>query len=227
MFSDKVGLLVARWIARQSPGQTIVVDVKSTGLYFSDPILGETETKVVMVETGHSYVKAAVAEHQAAAGFERSGHWFFNKPYGRGYDDAIRATVQLLRLLDESGQSLSEQMRALPHTWQSPTRGAECPDEEKYAVVDGLLQQYRQDLQKKEHIGGYPIKDLITVNGVRFVLADDSWGLVRASSNKPSLVVVVEARSSRRQMFEIMDQIEARLKATGRVGKFDQPMPKR
>ena len=66
-----------------------------------------------------------------------------------------------------------------------------------------------------------------TVNGVRFQLADDSWGLVRASSNKPSLVLVAESRKSRDQMYDIVEHIQARLAATGKVGEYDQHLPPR
>jgi len=227
VFSDKVSLLLARWIAQKTPGRKVVIDVKSTGLYLSDPILQETGTEVVMVKTGHSYVKAAVAEHDAVAGFERSGHWFFNKPYGRGYDDACLSSVQLLRMLDELGKSLSEMLDDLPQTWQSPTIGAYCPDDIKYDVVEAVSQQYRRDQESGTVIGGAKIKDLITVNGIRFVLEDDGWGLVRASSNKPSLVLVSESRTSENQCYDIMEHIQARLEATGKTGKYDQQMPPR
>lgn len=227
VFSDKVSLLLARRIARQSPGRKVVIDVKSTGLFYSDPILRETGTEVVMVKTGHSYVKAAVAETDAVAGFERSGHWFFNKPYGRGYDDAVLSSVELLRLLDESGASLSEMLAELPRTWQSPTIGVYCADDVKYDLVAAVTEQYRQDRESGTRIGGARIRELITVNGVRFVLEDDGWGLVRASSNKPSLVLVAESRTSEDQVYEIMEHIQTRLEATGKVGRYDQQMPPR
>jgi len=227
VFSDRVALLLARWIGRQTPGRTVVIDVKSTGLFFTDPVLRQTNTNVVMVKTGHSYVKAAVAEHDAAAGFERSGHWFFNAPYGRKYDDAVLAAANLLRMLDQSGASLSDMLAELPHTWQSPTLGPHCDDNVKYDVVEEMTQRYREDMEAGTLIGGAPIKDLITVNGVRFVLEDDGWGLIRASSNKPSLVLVAESCKSEDQLYQIMHHIQARLAATNKVGKYDQQMPDR
>ena len=72
---------------------------------------------------------------------------------------------------------------------------------------------------------GMRIKDLITVNGVRFVLEDDSWGLIRASSNVPALVVVAESPSSEDRLYDIVDDIRLRLADTGRVGEYDQEMP--
>ncbi|MCX7425684.1 MAG: phosphomannomutase/phosphoglucomutase [Planctomycetia bacterium] len=224
VYSDKVALLVARWLARQTPGRNVVIDVKSTGLFLSDPVLQETGTKVIMVATGHSYVKAAVAKHQAIAGFERSGHWFFNAPFGRGYDDAVQSAAQLLRMLDESGVSLSKMLKELPRTWQSPTIGVVCPDDVKYALVAEMTGRYESDLKSRTPIAGTCINNLIDVNGVRFVMEDNSWGLIRASSNKPSLVLVAESPNSESQAYQIMMHIQHRLEATGKVGEYDQQM---
>ena len=82
VFSDKLGLLIARWICPQHPGRSVVIDVKSTGLFYDDPILRESRTEVVTWKTGHSYIKAKVAETNAIAGFEKSGHWFFQSASG-------------------------------------------------------------------------------------------------------------------------------------------------
>jgi phosphomannomutase/phosphoglucomutase len=225
VFSDKVALLVARWIAGHSPGRTIVVDVKSTGLFFTDPVLKERGMKVKMVPTGHSYVKKAVADLNAVAGLERSGHWFFTEPYGRGYDDAVRASAILLRMLDEEDESLHSLLMKLPPTYQSATLQAECPDNVKYEVVAKVTEQYKKDKEEGRLIAGDAIEDINTVNGVRFTLKDDSWGLIRASSNLPTLVLVVESPNSHEQAVEIMAHIKARLKATGQTGGYDQQWP--
>ena len=209
VFSDRVALLVARWIGQKTPGRTVVIDVKSTGLF--EPVLGEIGTHVEWEKTGHSYVKAAVARHNAVAGFERSGHWFFSAPYGRGYDDAVLAAAILLRMLDESGASLSEMLCELPQTWQSPTLGPYCPDDVKYDVVDAVTEQYRQDKEAGTLIGGAPIQELKTVNGVRFVLEDGGWGLVRASNTQPALGLRFEA-ASQAKLDKIIDLFRQTLK---------------
>jgi phosphomannomutase / phosphoglucomutase len=227
IFSDKLGLLVARWLCRKETGRPIVIDVKSTGLFYSDPVLRGAGANVITWKTGHSYIKAKVAEADALAGFEKSGHWFFNRPFGKGYDDALASTLYLLRLLSESPQSLSQLVDSLPRSWQSPTLGVECPDNVKYDVSDAMLRQYEEAFAQQKPIAGSRIKDIIKVNGVRFVLEDDSWGLVRASSNKPALVVVAEARSSVDQLYSIVEDIQAKLAATGKVGEYDQQMPQR
>ena len=227
IYSDKLGLLLARWIARRHPGRKVVTDVKSTGLFADDPVLRDQGYESVLWKTGHSYIKAKVRETQAIAGFEKSGHWFFSQPIGRGYDDAARSAALLLRMLDDSRQPLSAMIADLPKTWNTPTIGAYCSDDVKYQVVDEVTEMYRRDQSEGASIGGRKIKELITVNGVRFVLEDDSWGLIRASSNKPSLVLVAESVVSEDQVYEIMDHIQARLGTTGRVGEYDQQMPER
>ena len=227
VFSDKLGLLIARWICPQFPNRSIVIDVKSTGLFYDDPILKKHNCSVLTWKTGHSYIKAKVAESHALAGFEKSGHWFFNDPLGRGYDDALGSAAHLLRMLVGCGATLSSLVDALPKTWQSPTLGVFCADEEKYKVVDQVVKLYEQDQQKGVVIGGQRIKELVTVNGVRFVLKDDSWGLVRASSNKPSIVIVAESKNSRDQLYDIIENIQSRLAGTGKVGEYDQQMEPR
>lgn len=227
VYSDKLGLLLARWICPRYPDRTVVIDVKSTGLFYDDPVLQQSRTKVVTWKTGHSYIKAKVAETKALAGFEKSGHWFLNDPIGRGYDDAVLSAVQLLRMLADKNVMLSDLVDSLPKTWQSPTLGPYCPDDVKYSVVEDIKNQYEQDLRDGRLIGGKKIRELITVNGVRFRLEDDSWGLIRASSNKPSLVVVVESRTSRDQMYDIYEDIHGRLARTGQIGDYDQQMPPR
>jgi phosphomannomutase / phosphoglucomutase len=227
VFSDKLGLLIARHICPKFPNRSIVIDVKSTGLFYDDPILKKHNCGVITWKTGHSYIKSKVAESHALAGFEKSGHWFFNDPLGRGYDDALVSAANLLRMLVDTGDSLSSLVDALPKTWQSPTLGVFCADDEKDEVVDQIVNLYAKDLNEGTLIGGQRIKDLVTVNGVRFVLEDDSWGLVRASSNKPSIVIVAESKKSRDQLYDIMEHIQVRLAQTNKIGQYDQQMETR
>ncbi len=102
IFADKVGVLLARDISALHPGATFVVDVKSTGLFATDPVLAENGAKVDYWKTGHSYIKRRVNELDAIAGFEKSGHYVFNAPIGRGYDDALLSALAILDLLDRN-----------------------------------------------------------------------------------------------------------------------------
>ena len=130
------------------------------------------------------------------AGFEKSGHFFFNKPLGYGYDDGINSAIQVCHLLDNQNKKMNEIISELPNTFQSPTMGPFCKDNEKYRVVEDLVTEIKNLQNDKIKIDGQEISEILTVNGIRFSFNDGSWGLIRASSNKPSLVIVTESPSS-------------------------------
>src|SRR6202012_3218158 len=174
-------------------------------------------------KTGHSYIKRRTAELGALAGFEKSGHFFFNPPIGNGYDDGIVAGIQVMEMLDKAGgKKLSALYDGLPQSWGSPTMAPYCPDDKKYAVVEAMVQEYSAMKDKGERLLGQKIVSVVTVNGVRVTLEDGTWGLVRASSNKPSLVVVVESPVSDAAMHGMFKDIDARLKKHKEVGDYDQ-----
>jgi phosphomannomutase/phosphoglucomutase len=174
-------------------------------------------------KTGHSYMKRRVNEIGAIAGFEKSGHFFFNKPLGRGYDDGLIFALAICDMLDRNqGKSMADLKNALPKTWSSPTMSPHCADEEKYGVVDAVVQHFEAEQKKGGKVAGQPIRDLVTVNGVRVTVEDGTWGLVRASSNKPELVVVVESPVSEARMREMFSALDAVLRTHKEVGEYNQ-----
>ena len=222
IYSDKIGLLIARNLASKHQNSKFVVDVKSTGLYAKDKILLENNCKTIYWKTGHSHIKRKVNLEKALAGFEKSGHFFFNQPLGYGYDDGINSAIQVCHLLTNQNKKMSEIINELPKTYQSPTMAPFCKDEEKYKVVDEMVKKV-EDLKKQNiKIDNQSITKVLTVNGVRFSLTDGSWGLIRASSNKPSLVVVTESPTSDERKKIIFDFIDNLLKETGKIGEYDQ-----
>ncbi|MEA2935911.1 MAG: phosphomannomutase / phosphoglucomutase [Variibacter sp.] len=223
IFADKVGVMLARDMSALHPGATFVVDVKSTGLYVTDPVLQKNGVKADYWKTGHSYMKRRTHEMGALAGFEKSGHYFFNKPFGRGYDDGMVSAFAICDMLDRNpGKKMSELKDALPKTWGSPTMAPHCADEVKYGIVDKVVRHF-QDAQKKgEKVSGQPIRDLVTVNGVRVTVEDGTWGLVRASSNKPELVVVVESPASEARMRDMFKAVDGVLRQHPEVGEYNQ-----
>ena len=223
IFADKVGVMLARDISAKHKGATFVVDVKSTGLFMTDPVLRENGAKADYWKTGHSYMKRRVNEIGAVAGFEKSGHFFFNPPLGRGYDDGLVFALAVCDMLDRNpDKSMADLKNALPKTWSSPTMSPHCPDEVKYRVVDEVVTHFEQAKARAEKVAGEPIRDLVTVNGVRVTVADGTWGLVRASSNKPELVVVVESPVSEARMREMFKAIDAVLRTHREVGEYNQ-----
>ena len=113
-------------------------------------------------------------------------------------------------------------MNEIPKTFQTPTMAPYCKDDEKYIVVESLVKKIEKLKNNNSKIDNQKISALLTVNGVRFSLEDGSWGLIRASSNKPSLVVVVESPSSDYRKKKIFEFINNLLKDTGKVGDYDQ-----
>ena len=117
---------------------------------------------------------------------------------------------------------MSEIINDLPNTYQTPTMAPFCKDEEKYQVVDELVNQVEKIKNNKTLIDEQVITEVLTVNGVRFSFEDGSWGLIRASSNKPSLVIVTESPTSDDRKKKIFDFIDDLLQKTGKVGEYDQ-----
>ena len=222
IFSDKIGLLIARNLSAKHKKSKFIVDVKSTGLFNTDKVLISNDCKTIYWKTGHSHIKRKVNSENALAGFEKSGHFFFNQPLGYGYDDGINSAIQVCHLLENQNKKMSEIIKELPNTYQSPTMAPFCKDEEKYTVVEDLVKQVQEFHDKKIKIDNQEIKEVLTVNGVRFSFEDGSWGLIRASSNKPSLVVVTESPTSDERKKKIFDFIDGLLQKTGKIGEYDQ-----
>ena len=222
IFSDKIGLLIARNLSTKHKNSKFVVDVKSTGLYSKDKVLLENNCETIYWKTGHSHIKRKVNTEKALAGFEKSGHFFFNQPLGYGYDDGINSAIHVCHLLDNQKKMMSEIINELPNTYQTPTMAPFCKDEEKYQVVEDLVKQVEEIKNNKTKIDDQIITEVLTVNGVRFSFDDGSWGLIRASSNKPSLVIVTESPTTdirKKKIFEFIDDL---LQKTGKVGEYDQ-----
>ena len=222
IFSDKIGLLIARNLSYSHKNSIFIVDVKSTGLYSNDEVLSKNNCETIYWKTGHSHIKRKVNSEKALAGFEKSGHFFFNQPLGYGYDDGINSAIQVCHLIDNEGKKLSEIVNQLPQTFQSPTMAPYCKDEEKYQVVEEIIRQIEKIKKEKIEIDGQIINEVLTVNGVRFTFKDGSWGLIRASSNKPSLVVVTESPTSESRKTKIFRFIDNLLLKTEKIGEYDQ-----
>src|SRR5215468_3841187 len=223
IFADKVGVLLARDLSARHPNALFVADVKSTGLFMTDPVLRANGANTLYWKTGHSYMKRYTHEQKALVGFEKSGHYFFQPPLGRGYDDGLIAAIAVCDMLERnSGRSLAELSNALPKTWGSPTMSPHCSDETKYDIVEKVKAQFSEAAASGAKVAGQKVRDLVTVNGVRVVLEDGTWGLLRASSNKPELVIVVESPVSEANMRAIFADIDGRLAKCPEVGAYNQ-----
>ncbi len=219
IFADKVGVIMARDLSKLYPDATFVADVKSTGLFASDPMLKANGVTADYWKTGHSHMKRRVKELGALAGFEKSGHYFLAEPVGRGYDCGMRVAVEICKLMDRNpDMSMSDLRRALPVTWSTPTMSPYAADEEKYDILDRIVSR----LADLTELAGRKVNEVVTVNGARVILDNGSWGLVRASSNTPNLVVVCESSDSEAELRAIFENLDAVIRTEPGVGDYDQ-----
>ena len=223
IFADKMGVILARDMSAKHPGAKFVTDVKSSGLFLTDPVLKDHGAETDYWKTGHSYMKRRVNELDALAGFEKSGHFFFNRPIGRGYDDGILTALAVCDVLERNpDKTMAQIYDELPQTWGSPTMSAHCDDTAKYDVVEKVTERFTAMRDAGDKVGGHAIDDLITVNGIRVVTDDGTWGLVRASSNKPELVVVIESPVSDARLHEMFGAVDTILRENDGVGEYNQ-----
>jgi phosphomannomutase/phosphoglucomutase len=219
IFADKVGVIMARDLSKIYPNSTFVADVKSTGLYASDPVLIANGASADYWKTGHSHMKRRVKELGALAGFEKSGHYFLAEPIGRGYDCGMRVAVEICKLMDRNpDMSMSDLRRALPVTYAMPTLSPYAADEGKYDILARIVAK----MEPLTELAGRKVERVITVNGARVVLDNGSWGLVRASSNTPNLVVVCESTQSEAELRAIFAAIDTVIRTEPGVGDYDQ-----
>ena len=194
IWGDQLLILFSREILARQPGATIIFEVKC-----SQALPDEIEKAggvPLMWRTGHSFIKKKMKEENSPLAGEMSGHLFFADEY-YGYDDAIYASLRLVRLLSRSDKSIGEMLADVPRYYSTPEIRIDCPDEEKFQIVSDLVEHF-----KKEY-------EVIDVDGAR-VLFGDGWGLVRASNTQPALVLRFEAQSPER-LEEIKGTIISRL----------------
>jgi phosphomannomutase/phosphoglucomutase len=170
------------------PGQSIIFDVKCSQAL--PKAIEEAGGVPVMWKTGHSLIKEKMKELHAPVAGEMSGHMFFTEGF-YGHDDALYGAARLLRIVADSGKSVSELLADIPRYVSTPEIRIDCPDDKKFAVVVAAVAHF-----KKLH-------DVIEVDGAR-VLYGDGWGLIRASNTQPIIVARFEALTQKR-----LDEIRA------------------
>ncbi|MBE2314479.1 phosphomannomutase/phosphoglucomutase [Solirubrobacter sp. CPCC 204708] len=185
VFSDTTLAILAQDVLERYPGAPVVYDVKCSRMVAD--VIGPAGGDAVMWKTGHSHIKAKMQELGAPFAGERSGHFFYGGDDYFGYDDAIYSALRFLHVIASGTATVSERVAALPRYVATPTMNAFCPDTEKYRVVEEF----------GAWIAEQSSPQLITINGVRAEW-EDAWVLVRASSNLPALVLVVEATTDER-----------------------------
>ena len=189
IWSDTVLALIAKQLLEKKPGATVVFDVKCSKQLVD--VITANGGRPLMWKTGHSYIKSKLHETGAELAGERSGHIFISGDDWYGFDDAVFVAAKLVEFLSNQDDTLSGIVGKFPHYVTSPEIKAHCADTLKYGIVDELVEKFK---------AAYPGK-VCDINGAR-VDFGYGWGLVRASSNLPELVLIFEG-DTKEHMMEI------------------------
>lgn len=189
IWPDRYGILLARSVLLRKPGAKIVFDVKVSEALPED--ITAHGGVPIMWKTGHSHIKKKLHDEHASMACEQSGHVFFVEDF-YGFDDANFAGLKFLEYISLQKEPLSEIISKTPYYVSTPAYHAHTADELKYDIVEKLTTQFKQE--------GYRVVD---INGARVYFENGGWGLVRASSNLPALVIRFEAKTQ-----EQLEEIE-------------------
>jgi phosphomannomutase len=199
LFGDQLLVILARDVLSHNPGATIISDVKASQVLFDEIALaGGTP---LMWKTGHSLIKAKMADTGAPLAAEMSGHVFFADRW-YGFDDALYSAVRLLGIVARMDVPLSDVVRALPHVINTPELRFDCADTRKFQVIDEVAARLRE---ANAHVS--------EIDGVR-VQTNDGWWLLRASNTQAVLVARAEA-SSAAGLERLKLALAAQLEASG------------
>lgn len=182
-------LLLAKDLLERHPRAHVVFDVKASQIVPKK--IREYSGEPIMAKTGHSFIEKTMHEKNALLAGEVSGHLFFAENY-YGFDDAFLAALKTLSVLARSSMPLSEHFADLPKTHATPEIKVACPDERKFQIVEALRDHFEINYQ------------CITIDGVRILFDNDTWGIVRCSNTTPNLTMRFEALNPER-LKEVMD----------------------
>ncbi len=180
LFGDHILVVLARDVLKGNPGATIIADVKASQVLFDE--VERAGGTPLMYKTGHSLIKAKMAEIGAPLAGEMSGHIFFADRW-YGFDDALYAAIRVLGIVARMDGSLSQVREQLPSVVNTPELRFDCPEDRKFRVIEEVAARLREE--------GAEVSE---IDGVR-VLTEDGWWLLRASNTQAVLVARAEAMS--------------------------------
>lgn len=178
LFGDQLLVILARDVLKSHPGATVIADVKASQVLFDEVL--KAGGAPLMWKTGHSLIKAKMAETGSPLAGEMSGHIFF-ADHWYGFDDALYAAVRTLGIVARMNTPLSEVRQALPHVINTPEVRFDCDDRRKFAVIEEVAARLAAEGAK-----------VSSTDGVR-VQTPDGWWLLRASNTQAVLVARCEA----------------------------------
>ena len=201
---DILLLILAKDLIEKNKNISIIGDVKCSQVLFDE--VKRYGAKPIISQTGHSHVKVNMKLQNAELAGEMSGHIFYKKNYG--FDDALFASLELIKILSSSKKKLSEIVDEVPKVFNTPEIRIECDDDKKFKLIDMISKE-----QKKLK------KNIIDIDGLR-VSSKNGWWLLRASNTQPGIVLRCEAKTPK----ELKKQIFAVKKA---IEEFDPSLSKK
>ncbi len=204
LFGDQFLILMARDVLREHPGATIIADVKASQVLFDE--IERAGGTPMMWKTGHSLIKAKMAETSAPLAGEMSGHIFYNDKW-YGFDDALYAAVRVLGVIARSDESVAAFRASLPMVVNTPEIRFDCPEERKFAVVEEVAARLKAS--------GDKVSD---TDGVR-VMTADGWWLLRASNTQAVLVARAESKTAE-GLSRLKSELAGQLAASGLAPDF-------
>ena len=199
LWGDQLLVLWARDVLKNKPGATIIADVKASQVLFDE--IAKAGGQPMMFKTGHSLIKSKMAEIGSPLAGEMSGHVFFADTF-YGFDDALYCGLRLLNIVANAKESLADMRDGLPQPVNTPELRFDCPDDQKFGVVEKVKARLQKD--------GAKFSD---IDGVR-VSTKDGWWLLRASNTQPVLVARCEAADDA-GLERLMADLKAALAACG------------
>jgi phosphomannomutase/phosphoglucomutase len=183
IWPDRYIILLARLVLAKKPGAKIIFDVKVSEALPED--IRAHGGVPIMWKTGHSHIKKKLHDEQAPLAGEQSGHIFFVEGY-YGFDDANFAALKLLEYISAQKEPLSKIIESTPYYVSTPAYHAHAADNIKYGIVEKLTKEFKDEKYR-----------VIDINGARVYFPNGGWGLIRASSNLPALVIRFEAKNEK------------------------------
>jgi len=199
LWGDQLMIVLARDVLKHYPDAPVLADVKASQVLFD--AIAEAGGRPVMMETGHSLIKARLAETGAPLAGEMSGHIFFADRW-YGFDDAIYVAVRLLGVLGRAPETLGDMLDRLPPVFNTPELRLPCEEERKFAIVE----EVRERLRKRG-------AEMVEIDGVR-VRTADGWWLLRASNTQAVVTARAEA-STEDGLIRLKEQLATELAASG------------
>lgn len=203
LWGDQLMAILGEDLLKENPGATIIADVKASQVLFDR--LNELGADALMWKTGHSLIKSKMAETGALLAGEMSGHLFFADKYF-GFDDALYAAARILGVVSRSKKKLSSIRAAMPAVINTPELRFDCPDNEKFQVIEDV----RARLLEED-------TDMNTIDGLR-VQTSDGWWLLRASNTQAVLVGRCESSTQ-----EGLSRLKAALASQLRLSNLEPP----